>query len=396
MFQSFTGKEYLKIDIANNAGYDKENWDTRINWFNENEHNLDNMVKQAEKPALFYAGVQAWKKAQRGELVTYPISLDATASGIQIATVLTGDRRAAALCNVVDTGQRENAYTRLYELLMAKVGGKATLSAKEVKNAIMTAFYNSEAVPKKVFKSDTLIKVFYEVLSEYAPDAWDLTQAMPTFWNPNAYTNNWVLPDNFHVKVKVTNKVREIVYFLNEPFEVDYEVNGPTPKSKSLGPNMIHSVDGMIAREMANRCNYDPVKVNEVKNLCIGSSENATPDELVINLWNHYKKSGFLSTRIINYLNADNIGLVDKEVILEMISTLPRKPFVMISVHDCFRCLPNYGNDLRRQYNNILSDIAKSDMLSYLLTQIRQANSPICKRDNELYKDILDTNYALS
>src|SRR4249919_3339607 len=100
-FQAFTGKDYLKIDIANNFGLDKEDWDIRLSWFQENEPNLDKMIKQAEEPALFYAGVQAWKRAKQGKPCGYPISLDATSSGIQFLACLTGDRKAAKLCNVV-------------------------------------------------------------------------------------------------------------------------------------------------------------------------------------------------------------------------------------------------------------------------------------------------------
>ena len=33
-----------------------------------------------------------------------------------------------------------------------------------------------------------------------------------------------------------------------------------------------------------------------------------------------------------------------------------------------FRCLPNYGNDLRIQYNTILSEIAGSNLLAYLVS----------------------------
>ena len=79
--QMFTAQEYLKIDIANNFGLDKEDWRPRILWFNENEHHLEDLVKQADAPALFFAGVQAWRAVQRGEPIGYPISLDATSSG---------------------------------------------------------------------------------------------------------------------------------------------------------------------------------------------------------------------------------------------------------------------------------------------------------------------------
>ena len=80
-FQRFSGSEYIKIDIANNYGLDKEDWDVRIDWFDKNQDNLMELVKTAETPALFYAAVQAWYAVQRGEPIGYPISLDATASG---------------------------------------------------------------------------------------------------------------------------------------------------------------------------------------------------------------------------------------------------------------------------------------------------------------------------
>jgi DNA-directed RNA polymerase len=79
--QLFTAREYLKIDIANNFGLDKEDWDTRIAWFDHNESNLENMLPQAEEPALFYAGLQAWKDVKAGNPIGYPIALDATSSG---------------------------------------------------------------------------------------------------------------------------------------------------------------------------------------------------------------------------------------------------------------------------------------------------------------------------
>ena len=65
-FQTFTGAQYLKIDIANNFGkddqgrtLDKLTWNQRIEWFDTYELELDSLVAKAEKPALFFAGVQA-------------------------------------------------------------------------------------------------------------------------------------------------------------------------------------------------------------------------------------------------------------------------------------------------------------------------------------------------
>lgn len=135
-FQSFTGREYLKIDIANNFGLDKKDWDERIAWFDENENQLDKLLKKAEEPALFYAGVQAWKKTKSGKPSGYPISLDATCSGIQILACLAGDRKTASLVNVVDTGHREDAYTSLYLHMVGELGDSAKIERKMTKQAI--------------------------------------------------------------------------------------------------------------------------------------------------------------------------------------------------------------------------------------------------------------------
>lgn len=240
-FQEFSGRDYMKIDIANSFGLDKEDWDVRLAWFDENEGRLDTLVKQAEEPALFFAGITAWKKVCKGEPTGYPISLDATSSGIQLLAALTGDRKAAALCNVIDTGHREDAYTGLYQSMLNRIGEGAKISRKDTKAAIMTAIYSSTAVPKKVFGEGALLDIFYETMREEAPGPWEVTETMLAIWDNTALMNEWVMPDNFHVKIKVMGNVTDYVQFLNEPFEVNYSVNKPIEGGRSLGANMIHS-----------------------------------------------------------------------------------------------------------------------------------------------------------
>ena len=140
-FQQFTGLQYLKIDIANNWGLDKLKWDERIEWFDQNESQLDTLVSKADSPALFYAGVQAWKAHKAGQPSGYPISLDGCSSGLQILACLVGDRKAAELCNVVDTGKREDAYTVVYHWMLEQLKEFANgtmLDRNPVKKAIMT------------------------------------------------------------------------------------------------------------------------------------------------------------------------------------------------------------------------------------------------------------------
>lgn len=396
--QRFTGLQYLQIDIASNYGLDKKTWDERLKWFDENKDCLYELLATAETPALYFAGVSAYEKALRGESSGYPISLDATSSGLQILAALTGDRLAAELCNVISTGLREDAYTGLYQRMLNKAGAEAKIKRNDLKDAVMTALYGSQAEPKRVFGEGHLLALFYETMKESAPAAWELNEAFLSMWDPDALINSWVLPDNFHVHVKVMSQVTESVNFLDEPFDTFRKVNQPVESGRSLGANTIHSIDGMIVREMTRRCNHDPKVIQRVWDALDGDCSAGTDedDEMVMRLWHHFKQSGYLSARILDHLHGDNIDLVDEVEIRELLNSLPRKPFQIMSIHDCFRCLPNYGNDLREQYNLQLALIAKSKLLQFLVRQILKRDVEVNPLDTEMWREIADTEYALS
>ena len=105
----------------------------------------------------------------------------------------------------------------------------------------MTAFYSSTAVPKRVFGEGALLDIFYETMESEAPGPWEVTKTMLAIWDNEALVNEWVMPDNFHVKVKVMGQETDYVNFLNKPYEVNYSVNKPIEGGRSLGANMIHS-----------------------------------------------------------------------------------------------------------------------------------------------------------
>ena len=396
--QLFNPTEYLKIDIASNFGMDKSSWDDRIRWFNDNENNLLQMLSQAKEPALYYAGVMAWHDVQKGLPSGYPISLDATASGFQLLAVLTGDTSAASICNVVESGKREDAYTVIYQRMLSEIGDTAKIERDEVKQAVMTSLYGSEAVPKDVFGKGQMLGIFYEVMQQTAPAAWELNEAFLSMWDSEVYEYNWVLPDNFHVRTKVMDTIKETVHFMNQPFDVYRKVNQPSESGRSLGANAIHSLDAMIVREMTRRCDYDPAIIMR----CIAAIEEPreivsdSDTRMVRTLWAHYEKTGYLSARILNHLKASNAAIVDPAPVWELIESLPEKPFKLLTVHDCFRCLPNYGNDLRMQYNRQLMEIARSDILSSIISQIIQRDVTIGKLDPKLHEKIMAANYALS
>lgn len=403
--QTFTAKQYLAIDIANNFGLDKKTWNQRLAWFEENKGNLRNLVESADEPALFYAGVNAYEDMLAKKPIGYTVAFDATSSGLQLLACLTGDRKAAELCNVVNyvvdgEVQRRDAYSVVYNNMLDILGEASRVKRDDCKQAVMTAFYGSEAKPKEVFGEGIRLRTFENVMESVAAGPWALNKFLLQCGNPDATRYVWVLPDNFHAVIKVMVPEVQTVNFLGKPFDITRMVQGCEEKTRMLSANITHSIDGMVVREMLRRCNHDANLVAAVRELCdIGSSEYpaiAGNVEMVNEIWNHYLKSGFLSMSILDYLDPNTIALVDRQVVADMLDTLPKKPFQVMTVHDCFRCHPNYVNDLRRQYNRILSDIAKSDLLGFLLSQVLGQEFSAGKLDNDLWKDILDTDYALS
>jgi hypothetical protein len=403
--QTFTGLDYLRMDIASNFGLDKLDWDKRLEWTTQHEGCLEDMLPKAETPALYYAAVQAYRATQRGEPTGYPISLDAASSGLQLLAVLIGCEASAKLCGVVSTGHREDAYTVIYQAMCGKLNQEddtiaGGITRADCKQAIMTALYGSTAVPKRVFGETEQLAVFFKTMESLAPGAWDLNQALQALWQPGALSHDWVLPDNFHVHVPVMTAVTKTVQFQNKPVKVTVKENLGTKEGRSLGPNIVHSIDGMIVREIHARCDYDKDMVEKVYAMLLAGPKGKQcfmveeRDHLVKKLWDHYLASGFLSARILSYLSPQNLHLVDKSKIVDLVCSLPELPFKVMSIHDCFRVHPNYGNDIRRQYNQVLSEIAGSNLLSYIASQIVGYTLPANKL-GDISAKILEADYAL-
>lgn len=414
--QTFTPIEYLKIDIASNYGLDKETWNARLDWFHENQYDIETigltnsskvkrlkLMKEADSPALFYAGIKAWMQAKAGKAIGYPVSLDATASGAQILAAMVGCEKSAQLCNVVDTGNREDLYTNIYQRMCERYGSTGEFDRTAAKQAVMTWLYGSTAEPKKAFGEGDLLETFYQTMFEDAPGISKANVGILNLWDPTVNQYNWTLPDGFEVNAKVMGKVKHSAMFLDQEYEVIQKVQMPQERGLSLGANVVHSVDGMIVREMVRRCDFDPEQNINVIEMIMQSDyargneimRHRKRDQMVLKLQAAYEKSGFMSARIIDYLDYYNMALVDYSAVLKILRSMPTKPFHVLTIHDCFRVHPNYANDLRRQYNLILSDIANSTLLEFILNQVTGQHIAVPKMGN-LSDQILQANYALS
>lgn len=381
--REFTGKEYLQIDIASSYGLDKSSWDERLSWFQNHEDHLESLWRDADKPAMYLAGVEAWRKTKRGEPTGYMINLDATHSGLQIMATLTGDIKAGKLCNIVDDNEKRNdSYTIIFNK-MKEIVDLPNITRETIKKAIMTSFYSSVAKPKELFGEDNY-KIFCKLMGEMAPYAWELNNFMLAAWNPNATEYNWDLPDGFHVNVPVMTKITEKFTVGERLFSFVHEENMAKKQGRSLCANLVHSVDGYINRELIARCCHKFNKkdfLKQVKNLNTNSEvfskntestpkENKYKNRILFNLLKLGKDTGIYSVRILDMLTKNNFFMVDPALIEFLLHKLSDKAFEIVSIHDCFRCHPNHGNALRTTYREIMQEIADSRLLESILRDI--------------------------
>ena len=392
MFQELTGLQYLKAEIAckHDKAFEKATWDERIEQFNTLDLNDEATFSKASDSIGLRAAVQALHDTEDGEASGYMISLDACSSGLQLLSLLVSCPTSWNLCGGVST-KCVDSYVEIYDSMNLH----GALTRKEVKAAIMTSLYGSVAMPEATFGGN--VDMFYETMEKMAPGAWDLNLSLQDLWDEIPGSSyGWVMPDGFHAFIETSKKELVPFNFLGEEHALTVKTDERPEFHKGLGPNLIHSIDGMVVREMFRRCMFSKTIVSNVIDMLNDKGTTGRSAHIVKEFWDRYQETGFLTVRILDYLNEGTMGLVDPLVIAKLIQTLPETPFELVSVHDCFRCHPNYGNDLRKQYNNVLADINDSTMLKSMAAQVTGRNLNT-KKVGKIDRDtILQGNYLLA
>lgn len=137
-----TGLYWLKVHMANCFGLDKEVFEKRIQWVEDNhaaiiawaESPLDYLRywSEADDAWLFLAAIFEYRNAYKlANPMEYrsnlPINIDATCSGIQIYSALLRDREGAEAVNVIGT-KRNDIYQKVADKVNARLesGGLVT------------------------------------------------------------------------------------------------------------------------------------------------------------------------------------------------------------------------------------------------------------------------------
>lgn len=138
----FSGYEYLLIDVATQYGLDKLTFEERMNWTNSmlaaTPTMLEEVTYQAENKPLYQKAVMALRKAQQGLPTGHLVGLDATCSGIQIMSVLTGCVSGANATGLIDPNVRADAYSSTTKKMNDILGGGLTIPRADAKRALMT------------------------------------------------------------------------------------------------------------------------------------------------------------------------------------------------------------------------------------------------------------------
>ena len=217
-------------------------------------------------------------------------------------------------------------------------------------------------------------------------------------WQPYAELHEWTLPDGFHARVPVMNSVD----FKVEVDELDHATfthrifeNVGSETGLSIAANVIHSIDGMLVREMQRRCNHDDALLRTVaiKIAMYLDNEFATTKA---------DYSEFISINLVDAISSNKVQLEDiskgKLVALYEVITksLEHKAFPVVCVHDEFKCHPNNMNELRQHYINMFSELSKSNLLADILSQIHGTTNYNIPKLGDVSAQIEQSNYALS
>lgn len=327
-------------------------------------------------------------------------------------SALTGCPLGAAATGLVHENVRSDAYTEVTKamnhILEARGEEGIVILRALAKDAVMKAGYGSTLEPKAIFGER--VDVFNQATLQVARGAFELMPYLVKSWNKKAMAHSWTMPDGFHVYLPVVQKEStrlRVDELGGASVTFKYDVNTPSEYSRSNAANMIHSVDAMVLRNMIRRCSYNRDQVvnavamleSHVFNCMLGGKQPAVLAHGLLSKYVRlYERSGWCDPVIINAIDDDNVDQLTVEHSQKLLNVLNRmlenKPFHIITVHDAFRCLVSNGNAVRYWYKEILAELAESNVLQYLLTELM--GRPIqFKKYAEIADLIRNSNYAL-
>ena len=284
------GIYWTAVDIANHFGLDKKPFNERVEWVVSNLNTLESFSSEADSPIEFNTAVKALRIYENGKLPAHMIYLDASNQALQLYAILTADKKTASTCNLANGSNMADAY-QLLANAMNKFMKLTCFNRSICKKALMTTMYGKvgaysemlshmyprSSTPEMDFEEQysrdimvdkdskalfpdfmSMEDAFREAMLDIAPKAIIAMDAIQSLNNENIGTYRWELPDGMKVKYDVKTDV-DFQYLDYSKNGVKIEVEGvrevyePSDKNAGMAPNVIHSVDGYVARELIRR-----------------------------------------------------------------------------------------------------------------------------------------------
>lgn len=390
--------QWLAINVANQTkGQDKLNFESQIEWVKANLDSLHTF--EAKEPAQQYKAIQALKSALRGERVSIPIGLDASCSGVQIMSALTGCMAGARATNLV-LPDKVDGYSIGTSIYNKYNKSDHKFQRDDIKLAIMAHYYGSKAIPRDLFKSDENLLSFYRAMEELSPRSNNLLEVLVGSWNPSATHHYWKMPDGFDVYMPTEVKERhELIHpEIGVPTVMIKTVIGTSDREVSNAANLVHSYDAYVLRSMVRRLSYDPNTVLRAGLLLAAHKLRPikpTNDKslYMAKLYNH---SRMVDVRFLNTLEPNNVGNLSAEHIDKLSVVINRMlshdPIPLYTIHDDFRTLPSGVSRMAQEYKHILAELNESNALNFSLSYLG-TGVPV---DHTLGNLIRNSTYALS
>lgn len=300
---TLSDEKAIIIDIMGNLGYSDTSFNKRIDTFYKDiKDNLNNkkFIKdltcstdtecgiKARKGISLYLDLLANKEVTTG----YTMELDATTSGLQIMGVLAGCKKTCELTNVVQKENNEDSLSKAYIIIKdivnkelpenhrissGKVDNKIWSANKKVKKALMTHFFNSEVVPNKVFTKKQL-DTFYKVLDINLEGASYIKDTINDAFKDGTTETKWKL-DDYHDIYYPNIEYKEFECFLNVNdekiyFDYKYKTINKTDNYRSLAPNIIHSIDSLICKNLIKNCALQGAEVVHIHDCFVFSPKH--------------------------------------------------------------------------------------------------------------------------
>lgn len=299
-----TALNYLKVGFCNEAYSDKITIEEAIQWF---DSHTDAELSAIANFRASKIGERDAYPSLRGILFDYRAAVDskpvgtilpwdATNQGAQIYAIVSKDLRTALISNVAYAGSREDAYNDLGEILNRLTDSHA-FNRDNVKFAFMTYLYGAgksmilhgytmfntgdaktrEQAIGRFFNytltDDQKWDIFVKAMTELLPAAVAYMDVIYKFADEKKSKFRWTMPDGFMVET-TTWEQEEVVAHYFKLGANNERSSTPTGSifakretgvagSKALAPNIVHSIDSYILREVVRRADFDIVAIHD-------------------------------------------------------------------------------------------------------------------------------------